>query len=273
MLSKLELWNRQLELQVELTIQEDIEYLQRLPEFRRSKRILEIGCGNGIFLSGIARSFTDKTFVGIDINEKLLASAYRRSARRENLRFQKRDIYEIECFDTKFDFIIIRLVVQHLKDLEGFLQICSRLLRRSGSMLIIEALDAKTTFSPGVPEARQLFGAIRRTQPKGGPERALNLVIRHAGGHDLHIMEDGARVYKTQAESRAKTKVVSLFSNLAALAPLAFDASADRKKLQSELRIWQLAEGSCFQFGFRFVLLRKRGPTFYQRLCRGLGLG
>jgi ubiquinone/menaquinone biosynthesis C-methylase UbiE len=258
MATKPELWNRQLELQVDLTSEEDVAHLRRLPEFVRAQEILEIGCGSGAFLSRIAGSFADKNFVGIDIDEKLLEVARGRMRAKGNLRFLHRDIYDIKDGAGEFDLIVLRLVVQHLKDLGNLVDICSRLLKENGALLVIEALDEKTGFFPEVPTAMKLFANIRKMQPKGGPRRALRAIKRLASKHGLTAKSDLERVYKTSERSRAKATVSAMYENVASLAPRAFGVTIDRRKLHRELERWEADEQSTFQFGFRFLLFEKK---------------
>lgn len=259
MSSRGHLWSRQLQLQVRLTNADDISFLKRLSEFRRAKEVLEIGCGNGLFLSEIAKSFPKKHFVGIDVNGELLASACTRSRGRNNLRFLKRDIYQIKPAGEEFDFIVVRLLIQHLCDLRGFVRIASSISRRNGCILIMEAEDRLTHFYPNVPSARRLFRNIREKQPLGGPQRALRLVRQHARAHDLRLIKNHLQLYKTKGSPREKSLVVSMFSNVEELARDAFQVSVNSRRLRSELAQWKESRDSTFQWGFRFVLLRKGG--------------
>ena len=83
-------------------------------------RVLEVGAGTGKRALEIAKFVEHGEVVGIDISESLLKSASENPANknRKNLSFQSADIMSKESLSPlgKFDFVYIRLLLQHLND-------------------------------------------------------------------------------------------------------------------------------------------------------------
>jgi len=83
----------------------------------RDKRVLDVGCGDGVYTLELLRAGA-RELVAIDAAQASLESAQRRCAEFANVRFEQRDVYELEPSGPPFDVAVVRLMLHHLDDAE-----------------------------------------------------------------------------------------------------------------------------------------------------------
>jgi 2-polyprenyl-3-methyl-5-hydroxy-6-metoxy-1,4-benzoquinol methylase len=104
---------------------------KRLIEKQRKRgRILDIGCGRGVFLSLMKKNGWD--VAGTEFNEETAsyaASAY-------GIRVMTGDASDWEFADTSFDVITINHVLEHINEPVATVRACRRLLRKGGLLVV-----------------------------------------------------------------------------------------------------------------------------------------
>ena len=97
-------------------------------------KILDIGCGGGLLSEPMSRLGAD--VMGIDASDKNIEIA-KFHAKKDNLNI-KYLCASPEQLNTsaKFDVILNMEIVEHVKDVDFFLQSCSKLLRKNGIMFV-----------------------------------------------------------------------------------------------------------------------------------------
>ena len=97
-------------------------------------KILDIGCGGGLLSEPMSRLGAD--VMGIDASDKNIEVA-KFHAKKDNLNI-KYLCASPEKLKTsvKFDVILNMEIVEHVKDIDFFLQSCSKLLRKNGIMFV-----------------------------------------------------------------------------------------------------------------------------------------
>ncbi len=108
----------------------------------KNKKILDIGCGNGIFLERLSKKIKFKSALGIDYSNEMISEAKKRNLKRT--KFEVIDMTykkQIESINQKFDYIITKRSLinlssfaQQTKVLENF----SDLLNKNGRILCCE---------------------------------------------------------------------------------------------------------------------------------------
>lgn len=94
-------------------------------------RVLDIGCGNGVFLSQAINHFDEAH--GIDISETAVNLARKNGMTAEIVDLNTQILpYQ----DNYFDCLTILSTLQYFYDLEGVLKQCHRVLSSSGTLLI-----------------------------------------------------------------------------------------------------------------------------------------
>lgn len=94
--------------------------------------LLEIGCGTGFVLSGVAQSFPDAALTGTEIFPTGLEFAAKRTP---TARFMQMDARNLP-FDEEFDVIGAFDVIEHIEDDERVLRELHKTLKPGGGLLI-----------------------------------------------------------------------------------------------------------------------------------------
>ncbi len=99
------------------------------------KRILDLGCGNGVYTSEIAKMAD--SVLGIEANEEHLQDAIRLKEEEiiENLEFRCCRIENMDC-DEKFDVVIMIEVLEHVFDEDAVLQKVRECLVDDGHLIL-----------------------------------------------------------------------------------------------------------------------------------------
>lgn len=103
-------------------------------------RILELGCGPGLYACRFAREYPQVTTIGIDLSKRLIRRARTRAA---NLRLQNCDFLEGDAqalgeLANSFDAVIVSRLFLIVPDKEAVLEEIYRILRPGGRCFIAE---------------------------------------------------------------------------------------------------------------------------------------
>src|SRR5689334_8150412 len=124
--------------------------------------VLDIGCGPGGWVMGMARTFPHMRVMGVDISTLMVAYA-RTQVNQEKLNnayFEVMDALEPLAFpDDHFDLVNIRLGFSwiHREDWPTLLKECFRVTRPGGTMRLTEADTLGMSTSPAFESYRRLF--------------------------------------------------------------------------------------------------------------------
>jgi SAM-dependent methyltransferase len=119
-------------------------------------RVLEVGCGTGLFTKELAG--TDNAIVAIDISERLILKAKERVSFR-NVYFAVGNAYETGFKSESFDFIVGCSSLHHL-DLHPALKEFLRILKPGGRVLFTEPnmMNPQVALTKNVPFLKCRFG-------------------------------------------------------------------------------------------------------------------
>ena len=98
-------------------------------------RVLEIGCGTGLFTKELA--CTKNTIVAIDISDVLIMKAKERVSSANNVHFVVGNAYKTEFKSGSFDFVVGSSSLHHL-EVDSALKEFSRILKPGGRMMFTE---------------------------------------------------------------------------------------------------------------------------------------
>ena len=122
------------------------------------RRVLEVGCGQGVGIELILTEFGDAEVVGIDVDPKMVQRAKRRLAAGGRAVVQLGDVCALPFEDGSFDVVVDFAAIHHVPDWKAALNEVSRLLRPGGQFLFEDhdvtkhSLFARTFFAH--PEER-----------------------------------------------------------------------------------------------------------------------
>jgi malonyl-CoA O-methyltransferase len=99
----------------------------------RGLAVLDLGCGTGRHALWLAAAGAVVT--GVDFSEGMLAEA-RRKPGAEAVRFIVHDLHLSLPFAAEFDLVVSGLVLEHLRELDGFFAEARRVLRPGGRAVV-----------------------------------------------------------------------------------------------------------------------------------------
>jgi ubiquinone/menaquinone biosynthesis C-methylase UbiE len=110
--------------------------------------VLEAGCGVGAQTIVLAKRGPDARFTSIDVSADSIAEAKRRVTRAglPNVEFRQTDIFALPFKAESFDHVFVCFVLEHLSRPVEALSILRRLLRRGGTITVIEGDHGSTFF-------------------------------------------------------------------------------------------------------------------------------
>jgi SAM-dependent methyltransferase len=103
------------------------------PEIAKARDLLDVGCGNGAYLTKFAEAAGIRTATGIDLTFDMLSSARNRASAK--CRLVNANVSRLPFKPESFDFIFASHVLQFVADVEGVVAEFARCLQ-PGSVLI-----------------------------------------------------------------------------------------------------------------------------------------
>jgi SAM-dependent methyltransferase len=162
------IWDALQRRQVDFAIAQEVPAYRASVRWRGARTVLDVGTGNGYYLRRIATLFPGKAYRGIDTSKELIARAHSEEKGHACLEFVCRDVAdEPDCHD----FVIMRLLLQHLADPEAMLERAARVTAAGGAALVIDCWDAVRRFEPDLPAFRAFFRAYAEHQAAMGRRR------------------------------------------------------------------------------------------------------
>lgn len=155
--------------------------------FPAGSKILEAGCGTGAQTKIIAPKNPDSHFTSVDISEASLAKAQNliESLNIKNVEFYHGNITEIDYEDESFDHIFICFVLEHLPSPLTVLKSLKRLLKKGGSITVIEGDHGSAYYYPESEFAQKAIDSQVKLQAQAGGNaligRQLYPLITEAG--------------------------------------------------------------------------------------------
>jgi len=123
----------------------------------KGETILEAGCGVGAQTQIIAPKNPTSHFTSVDISVDSIIKAKQTMevADIKNVRFQVADIFDLPFESESFDHIFVCFVLEHLSEPIKALHELKRVLRKGGSITVIEGDHGSTYFYPRSDEAEK----------------------------------------------------------------------------------------------------------------------
>jgi SAM-dependent methyltransferase len=156
-------------------------------------RVLEAGCGIGAQTIILAKNSPDALISSIDISEDSLNRAQEK-IRQEgitNVTFHQGDIYHLLFKPESFDHIFVCFVLEHVADPVLALKHLHPLLKKGGTITVIEGDHGSTFFHPENADARRAIDCLVELQRRGGGNaligRQLFPLVTGAGFSDVHV--------------------------------------------------------------------------------------
>lgn len=98
----------------------------------QDKKIVDVGCGEGITLEKVLRLYPDNDVVGIDALRENVDICLR-----HNLPARQGDVYHLDMADNSVDTVFLVEVIEHLEDSEKAIREIHRVLKVSGKLIVV----------------------------------------------------------------------------------------------------------------------------------------
>lgn len=129
-----------------------VQKLQEISQLPANKKILEIGCGNGIGTRLIHEYFKPSEFVATEYDESLVEIT-KEKVKDLNVLIEQADATKFRFANNEFDAVVGLSVIHHIPNWEEALDELHRIIKPNG-LLIIKELSIETF--------ETLFGKISR---------------------------------------------------------------------------------------------------------------
>ena len=128
--------------------------------------VLEAGCGVGAQTVVLARNSPRANFTSVDFSEESLRAAKERVSSHgfTNVTFHQGDIFHLPYEDESFDHLFLCFVLEHLPNPVEALLCLRRVLKRRGTITVIEGDHGSTFFHPESPNARKAIQCLVNIQ-------------------------------------------------------------------------------------------------------------
>lgn len=271
-----ELWDAFLEGQSELFFEPEFRWMTNQDWWGNVKSILEIGSGNGAYLSKLADQFHEKTFQGI---EKLSSSVKQANERyaRDRVAFQEgnAELFH-EQLSHSSEVVLFRLTLQHLKEPLLALQNAWHYLVPNGHVLIIDSYDlAKRTSHPitSIDNALGLVAESQKNNNEAG-NRKITLEILQMLENKSSQLSEFYEMYSSNLDAEGNVLRESvrlegeqtrrLYFNHAllflTLVHRTYQVEVDLEKAYEELKEYLEDENAWTALGLHYLILKKK-PT------------
>jgi SAM-dependent methyltransferase len=155
--------------------------------------ILEAGCGTGAQTVIIAPQNPDCSFISVDISEDSLVKASQRIEQEHirNVSFHQADIFDLPFEDESFDHVFICFVLEHLENPGQALESLKRVLRKGGTITVIEGDHGSAYYHPQSAAAQAAIQCLIELQAGIGGNsligRELYPLLTCAGFKDVRV--------------------------------------------------------------------------------------
>jgi ubiquinone/menaquinone biosynthesis C-methylase UbiE len=156
-------------------------------------RVLEAGCGVGSQTVTLARNSPNASITSFDISLGSLTEAKRKvnAAGLTHVHFQQADIFNLPFAPQSFDHIFICFVLEHLSQPVEALIVLKGLLRKSGTITVIEGDHGSAYFYPHSEAAQKAIQCQVELQRRAGGNamvgRALYPLLHEAGYTSIRV--------------------------------------------------------------------------------------
>ncbi|HEY6274585.1 MAG TPA: methyltransferase domain-containing protein [Terriglobales bacterium] len=169
------------------------ELLHHDTVFAPGAMVLECGCGTGAQTVLLASRNPWAQIVCVDISATSLDQARRRieAAGHRNVEFYEASIFDLPFDDEHFDHVFLCFVLEHVAGPVAALRAIKRVLRRAGSITVIEGDHGSWYCYPHTPEASRVVQCLIDVQARLGGDsligRRLYPLLAEAGFRDVRV--------------------------------------------------------------------------------------
>lgn len=161
--------------------------------YPEGSNVLEAGCGVGAQTVLLARNCPNTRITAVDVSEDSLRAAAERVSSQglSNVAFRRCDIFDLPYREDSFDHVFLCFVLEHLPNPMDALRCLRRVLKRGGTITVIEGDHGSTYFHPESPYARKAIRCLVDIQAEMGGNsligRQLYPLLRKTKFADIRV--------------------------------------------------------------------------------------
>ena len=161
--------------------------------YEKGETVLEAGCGVGAQTIILAKNSPKADITSIDFSPVSVKKAAQLIKRKniKNVRLQQADIFDLPFKDGSFDHVFVCFVLEHLKDPGKALNALKKVLKKGGSITVIEGDHDTSLFHPYSEAAMKTIKCLIELQAKIGGNsligRQLYPLLNKAGFGKIDI--------------------------------------------------------------------------------------
>lgn len=106
--------------------------IDEILETKKIKSLIDLGCGDGIFIHALKRKYPKLKIVGIDISERRIKGLKKKFP---NDKFYCRDVCNTKLKE-KFDFVYSSQVLEHVESDKKMINEMKKLLKNNGTLFV-----------------------------------------------------------------------------------------------------------------------------------------
>lgn len=177
-----QLWDYFLTVQSDLYFPHDAKWIEQQSFWKSASAVLEMGCGNGTYLAALSKLDSSKEYCGLEISDDVLENAQNIHAG-SDLQFFQGDaqVYDSK-FEDRYDIVVLRLVLLHVKDPLLVVESAKRYLKEGGHIIIIDNYHRATLSShplSGLENAREQLERKMQERGKAGSLVTLQVLEKY----------------------------------------------------------------------------------------------
>jgi len=250
-------WDSLLAYQVDLAFPQELKFLVALKAWRDAATVLDAGCGNGYYVSRLHEFFPEKRYFGVDISPELVAIA---AGRHPDIAVTLADFTQYAP-GRRFDLIVMRFLVQHLKDFGAILNAADRLLTPTGRLLIIESDLAASGHHPELPALTEMLYTFARVSGEQGaikPRLLTNAEKLVRETDPLWSMEHQESLASPHIGPFGDSKLLAVYQLWIDLCERSNMFRFDFDRVRDELDHWARDAATFSNVALRMIVIKKR---------------
>jgi ubiquinone/menaquinone biosynthesis C-methylase UbiE len=169
------------------------ELLHSDTSYPAGSRVLEAGCGIGAQTVILSINSPQARITSIDISENSLTKARERADGEgvKNVEFRVENIFDLPFEDESFDHVFVCFVLEHLKEPVKALASLRRVLKKGGTITVIEGDHGSCFFHPETDSAVKVWNSLVEMQARLGGNsligRQVYPLLKQAGFSDITV--------------------------------------------------------------------------------------
>lgn len=223
------------------TLEKDYRHLKAI--LRPGLSVLDVGCGTGAITKDIAKAIGPSgKIIGIDNTDKFIQSGNVLYTDVSNMQLLHRDLFEFNT-DEPFDLIVCARTLQWMSRVKEALKKMKDMLRKDGTISILDYDHTAIEWSPAPPESMILFykSFLKWREDAGMNNRIakdLPELLHEAGFEEIQCLNSDEQYKRSDADYEFSFSIWSKVAGLKQIVEEGYITEDARVKAIDEYDRW-----------------------------------